>query len=106
MLSKRITFRKLITIIILGSISSPVFAAEDKTMVLGNAKNGEKLHTKHCTACHKNEVYTRKNKNVKSFSALAGRVKGCSGQVGANFTREQLQDVTKFLNSSFYKFKR
>lgn len=95
----------LVALLLLGSASTAIFAKEKSDMVLGNAKNGAKLHAKHCTACHKNEVYTRKVKIVKSLAGLSGRVKACSGQVGANFSREQIQDVTKYLNSSFYKFK-
>jgi len=95
----------LIISFLLGSTSTALFAKEKTDMVLGNVKNGAKLHGKHCTACHKNEVYTRKVKIVKSLEGLSGRVKACSGQVGANFSREQTQDVTKYLNSSFYKFK-
>jgi len=90
---------------LLGTVSVPLYAKDNTDMILGNAKNGAKLHAKHCTACHKNEVYTRNDKIVKSLEALSGRVQGCGKQVGANFTHEQAQDVTKYLNSSFYKFK-
>lgn len=86
-------------------LNTNMMAEEKMDMVLGDAKKGAALHTKHCTACHKNEVYTRKVKIVKSLPALTGRVKACSSQVGANFTREQTQDVTKHLNSKFYKFR-
>ena len=90
---------------LLGPVSISAQAKEKTDMILGNEKNGAQLHQKSCTACHKNEVYTRKVKLVKSFPALTGRVKACSSQVGANFTREQTQDVTKYLNSNFYKFR-
>jgi cytochrome c2 len=98
-------YKILITSLLLSSASTSLLAKEKTDMVLGNEKNGAKLHQKYCTACHKNEVYTRKAKTVKSLAGLSGRVKACGGQVGANFSREQAQDVTKYLNSSFYKFK-
>lgn len=94
----------LFTTILLGITSMSVFAASDIKMTLGDAEAGVKLHQKHCIKCHSDSVYTGKLKKVRSYEALSGRVKVCDQQIGTNFTRTQLQDVTEYLNDRYYDF--
>ena len=91
----------LLTLTVL-TISIPAFA---DTMLLGDAKKGEAIHNAHCTACHTTTVYTRPNHTVKSIGGLVGRVNGCSSNLGLNLNNDQVNDVVKYLNDNFYKFK-
>jgi mono/diheme cytochrome c family protein len=71
----------------------------------GDSARGQTLHGQQCTACHGSEVYTRPNRSVKSAEGLIGRVQGCVRQTGAKLDRDQVNDVVKYLDESFYKFK-
>ncbi|MDX5152492.1 MAG: hypothetical protein R3188_08455 [Acidiferrobacterales bacterium] len=76
------------------------------SMLLGDAKKGEAIHKAHCTACHTSTVYTRPNHTVKSIGGLVGRVNACSSNLGLNLSQDQVNDVVKYLNDTYYKFKR
>jgi len=71
----------------------------------GDAAKGKALHAKHCTACHDSTVYTRPNHRVRSVEALIGQVNGCVNQVGLKLDRNQVNDLVKYLDESFYDFK-
>ena len=75
------------------------------SMLPGDAAKGKAVHDKNCVACHDNSVYTRANRRVKSPEALIGQVNGCVRQVGLKLDRDQVNDLVKHLDESFYKFK-
>ena len=50
-------------------------------------------------------MYTRADHSVKSVEGLIGRVNGCVRQTGAKLDRDQINDLVKYLDESFYKFK-
>lgn len=81
-----------------------VLAGASASLSFGDAKAGEKLHGQFCTACHTSTVYTRPNHTVKSYGGLVGRVGGCAAQLNLDLSRDQINDLAAYLNSSFYKF--
>ncbi len=92
----------LFTILFLGVTAT----AQAESVLLGNAANGKKLVQAHCTSCHGSEVYTRTGHTVHDSSALAKRVHFCSSRTGANFNDDQINDVVKHLNDTFYHFEK
>lgn len=70
----------------------------------GDGANGKQLHNGRCLGCHDNRVYTRPDRKVKTVEGLMGQVRMCNQQLNANLSREQLNDVVKYLNDTFYKF--
>ncbi len=70
----------------------------------GDAGRGHTLHERQCTACHDSRVYTRANRTVKSVEGLMGRVRMCNQQLGTKLERDQLNDLVKYLNDTYYKF--
>jgi len=71
----------------------------------GDAAKGKVLHDKQCTACHDSKMYTRADRRVKTVEGLMGQVNGCVRQTGAKLDSKQIDDVVKYLDESFYKFK-
>jgi hypothetical protein len=71
----------------------------------GDAAKGKALHDKQCVACHDSSMYTRANRRVKSPEGLIGQVNGCVRQIGLKLDRDQVNDLVKHLDESFYKFK-
>ena len=45
--------------------------------VAATADNGAKLHQEHCTSCHNDSVYTRKDRRVTSLAGLKKQVQRC-----------------------------
>jgi mono/diheme cytochrome c family protein len=79
--------------------------AADAAFLPGDAAKGKTLHDQHCVACHDSGVYTRGNHRIQSVEALIGQVHNCVRQTGLQLDRDQLNDLVKYLDQSFYKFK-
>jgi hypothetical protein len=65
---------------------------------------GHSLHDAKCMKCHKTEVYTRKNRRIKSLAALKQRVNQCAVNTGTGWNPKQIDAVIDYLNTSFYKY--
>ena len=70
----------------------------------GDAANGKQLHDGRCLGCHDSRVYTRPDRKLKTVEGLMGQVRMCNQQLNTNLSREQLNDVIKYLDNAFYKF--
>lgn len=66
---------------------------------------GKILHEKSCvTACHGNEMYSRKNLFVKDFTQLESQVKACAVRNKVGWDSDQLDNVIEYLASTFYHY--
>lgn len=79
-------------------------AAAAEALLLGDASRGEVLHARHCTGCHDSALYTRADRSVRSVEGLAGRVRLCNTQLKTGLSKDELNDLVKYLNESFYRF--
>ena len=71
----------------------------------GDSAEGKKLHDAHCVSCHKASIYTRRDRQVNSLSALSQQVDGCLHSAQVTLTPDQQKSLVKYLNEQFYKFK-
>jgi|SRR6476659_5755880 mono/diheme cytochrome c family protein len=71
----------------------------------GDSAAGKKLHDAHCMSCHNTSVYTRKDRQIKSLSALGEQLNECTHAAQVTLTDADQQNVIKYLNEQFYKFK-
>jgi len=91
---------RLITAIIFILLGQVALASEDPVVA-----EGKKLHDQSCTKCHNTNVYTRKDRTVKTLDALKHQVNNCQkGAAGVQWTAEETTAVIKYLNTEFYKF--
>jgi len=79
--------------------------AAGKPLLAADIENGKKLQQKNCMSCHDDSMYTRDNRRVNSLSALRTQVQRCESTLGLTWFDEEVDDVTAYLNQSFYKFK-
>jgi cytochrome c2 len=82
-----------------------VAGSAQAALLPGDAAKGKAVHDKTCVACHDTSVYTRANRRIKTVEGLIGQVNGCVRQTGVKLDRDQINDVVKYLDESFYKFK-
>ncbi|MCL4316225.1 MAG: cytochrome c [Gammaproteobacteria bacterium] len=80
-------------------------AADASTLLSTGAKRGEALYQANCTRCHDTSVHTRPNSIIHSLDALKKRVRFCETNARLKWSDEQVEDVTVWLNETFYKFK-
>ena len=93
--------KSMIAALVMASLAQGAQAA---SMLPGDAAKGKKLVEAGCTSCHGSEVYTRKDRKVKSVEGLMGQVGKCNANLARNYSDAQLNDVVKHLNDAYYKF--
>jgi len=81
-----------------------------QSVLLGDSAKGKALHDKNCVACHAGQykdpskIYTRPDRRVNSVEGLMKQVAFCNKQTGANLSDDEVNDIIKYLNDTFYKF--
>ena len=70
----------------------------------GDAAAGKKLHDANCAGCHDVRVYTRNERRVKSRDGLLRQIGTCEHALNRKFTQDQIDDLVKYLNETYYKF--
>jgi len=73
-----------------------------------DAHPGKSLHDESCLNCHlgnhDEKFYTKENRRVKDFKGLGTMVKMCDANLGTALFDEDMEEITNYLNDSFYKF--
>lgn len=87
---------RILTILCLLALTSTAFA---------DLANGRKLVEEQCTKCHDDSVYTRANRFITDKTALRKQVDRCHLNTGAQWFDTDVDDVTSYLNETYYKFK-
>ena len=70
-----------------------------------DAVQGKKVHDAYCATCHTDSVYTRKDRHVTNRKELEQKVNVCGHQIDVSLSKEQISNLTKYLNETYYKFK-
>jgi hypothetical protein len=82
--------------VLLCGLSSPVLCEE--------FSRGQALYENHCESCHETWAHTRTGRKVTSMDELRHRVAAWSAHVGLGWSRQEVDDVTDYLNQHFYQF--
>ena len=93
--------KSIFALIILSCLALEVQA---DAMQPGDVAKGKQLHDAGCISCHGSDVYTRKNRRIKSIEGLIGQVNNCNKNLSRSYDNAQLNDLTKYLNETYYKF--
>jgi mono/diheme cytochrome c family protein len=73
--------------------------------LLGDAAEGKRLHDANCMGCHNTDIYARKERLVHSLDALEKQLVGCTHMAKADLSTNEMQDLLKYLNDQFYRFR-
>jgi cytochrome c553 len=71
----------------------------------GDAANGKKLYEASCTSCHNDSVHQRKDHKVKNLEGLTEQIHNCEHMTDVTLGKTQVNDLVKYLNETYYKFK-
>lgn len=73
--------------------------------------SGSELHASSCIACHSrmtggdgSVLYKRTDRLITTRQALAARVQYCAEGANTNWDKDQVKQVTEYLNSEYYQF--
>lgn len=67
--------------------------------------HGKSLQQENCMRCHDDSIYTREERRVTTRDALQRQVQRCETNLNLAWFPEDVDAVTEYLNTSFYKFK-
>jgi hypothetical protein len=67
--------------------------------------HGKTLQQENCMRCHDDSMYTREERRVTTRDALKHQVQRCETNLDLAWFPEDVDAVTEYLNTSFYKFK-
>ena len=81
-----------------------ITASSEPTTAEGDNGDAESLHTENCTRCHGTDVYTRTDRKVTSLDALGAQVRMCDSQLETQLFPEDMEKLTQYLNTMYYKF--
>lgn len=67
--------------------------------------HGKTLQQQNCMRCHDDSMYTREERRVTTRDDLQRQVQRCETSLDLAWFPEDVDAVTEYLNTSFYKFK-
>jgi hypothetical protein len=65
---------------------------------------GEILYETHCSSCHSSEIHWREKRLATGWPSLLKEVSRWQGNIGLNWSQEEINDVALFLNKRYYGF--
>jgi mono/diheme cytochrome c family protein len=68
--------------------------------------HGKTLQQQNCMRCHDDSMYTREGRRVTTLDALQHQVQRCETNLNLTWFPEDVDAVTEYLNTTFYKFKK
>jgi hypothetical protein len=87
-------------LVFIGSVTA---AALTQAQPLDTSR-GQRLYEAVCVQCHTQSVHSRSPRAARSFDGIRNYVKRWSQVTAAQWTADEIYEVTVFLNERYYKF--
>jgi len=65
---------------------------------------GAMLYETHCIACHSKQIHWRDDKLATDWSSLSRQVRRWQANSGLHWSDEEIDEVTRYLNTTIYRF--
>jgi len=62
------------------------------------------LYETHCNSCHNKSVHNREFRIASTYAQIRAQVERWSSFVRADWTAQEVNDVTEYLNTRYYQF--
>ncbi|MFK7963476.1 MAG: hypothetical protein AB8C46_05855 [Burkholderiaceae bacterium] len=69
-----------------------------------DAGRGKLLYENTCGICHESTLHLRERRKARSFEQIQVQVVRWSTAAKAKWTLEEIQDVTDYLNATYYRY--
>jgi mono/diheme cytochrome c family protein len=70
-----------------------------------DAERGRNLYESHCAQCHAESVHGREKRAATDFESARSWVRRWGANLGLAWTDDDVNDVTVYLNSRYYRFR-
>jgi len=87
-----------------GALGAVCLAAALTGAQAADPERGRLLHGTFCQGCHDESVAKRESRVAKSYQELRRQVARWQSNTGLNWQTEDVNDVTAYLNTTFYGF--
>lgn len=64
---------------------------------------GRALYESRCVGCHSKSVHQRESRKATTFEGVLAQVSRWNDTLGGDWTAEDIEDVTVYLNERYYK---
>lgn len=81
-----------------------LLVVNSSTALAVNYERGRLLYENQCQACHTRMLHTPETRKIKDLTELQYRVSAWGIHAGEDWGPEEVNDVTLYLNRSFYHF--
>ena len=81
-----------------------LLAATTTAAAIETPSEAERLYENNCISCHDSKVFTRPDHHIGNRGALKRQVRRCELNLGLRWFDDQIDAVSHFLNSRYYKF--
>lgn len=92
--------RPLLSIVVLTLLAG----AGAKAQPGGTESRGRLLYGNHCIACHSTQMHWRDGKLATDWASLKAQVRRWQAAAQLNWSEDDIDDVARYLNDSFYRF--
>ena len=92
--------RKLLMVLIL-PIALSCFAPGARS---ADMERGRSLYESRCSSCHSDSVHGRAKRVASSFEEIVGWVSRWNATLALNWGRDEIEDVSAYLNATYYRF--
>lgn len=93
----------LATLALAGAATAFVPAQAQTQAPAGPGSRGQMLYNNHCIACHTTQMHWRDKKLVTDWPSLQQQVRRWQGTAQLNWGDDDIDDVARYLNDSFYR---
>lgn len=69
-----------------------------------DAERGRRLYEAHCNECHDRSVHARSRRQALDYEAIVAWVERWNSNLGLKWGAEEVGDVARHLNSTYYRF--
>lgn len=86
------------------AITAAVLSAPGTPLSAQDFNRGQALYENHCKECHEALAHTRHGSKINSIQDIRSSVESWSIHSRLDWSREDVNDVSDYLNSMFYHF--
>ena len=92
------------TVLLACFVASATLFAGSASAQTPQKTRGELLYETHCIACHTTQVHWREKKTATDLPSLRAEVRRWQTATQLNWSEDDITEVTRHLNQSFYRF--
>jgi len=88
------------------TLAAALFFAAAPALAQENASRprGELLYSTFCVECHTTQMHWRDKRIARDLQGVRAQVRRWQGNIGQNWGASDIDEVSNYLNRTFYKF--